>query len=168
MRKGGSMAFALLVAACGSAVPQADNAPIEATAPAAQAETASPGPTRNEPAIEAAAPESTRGNACRTQDGKAVAHRLKALGTEPFWAAEVDGRCVTYRTPEDQKGTRIWAKVSDKAGSVAWDGAVRGRQFRLVIRPKADCSDGMSDKIYPMEAVLRVDGETRHGCAEKL
>ena len=25
----------------------------------------------------------------------------------------------------------------------------------------------MSDKSYPLEAVLRVDGETRHGCAER-
>jgi len=26
----------------------------------------------------------------------------------------------------------------------------------------------MSDKVFPMDAVLRVDGETRNGCAERL
>ena len=168
MRKAGPMACALLVAACGSAVPQADNVPVVANAPVGQTGSASPAAARNEPAIEAATPAATLGNACRTQDEQAVTHKVKALGTEPFWAAEVDGRCVTYTTPEDQKGTRIWTKVSDTAGSVAWDGALRGKQFQLTIRPKADCSDGMSDKNYPMEAMLRVDGETRHGCAEKL
>lgn len=168
MRKVGSMACALLVAACGSAVPQADNVPVVANAPVGQADAASPEPARDEPASETAAPAATRGNACRTQDGRAVAHKLKALGTEPFWAAVVDGRCVTYTTPEDQNGTRIWTRVSEKAGSAAWEGALRGKQFQLTIRPKADCSDGMSDKSYPMEAVLRVDGETRHGCAEQL
>jgi len=59
-------------------------------------------------------------------------------------------------------------EVTRRAPETVWDGALRGRQFFLTIRPKADCSDGMSDKSYPLEAVLRVDGETRHGCAERL
>ena len=168
MRKAGSMACALLVTACGSAVPQAGNAPVAVDAPVAQADTASLEPGRNEPAIEEATPATIPGNACRTQDGRAVTHKLKALGTEPFWAAEVDGRCVTYSTPDDQKGTRVWAKVAGISPTMVWDGALRGKQFQLTITPKEDCSDGMSDKTYPMEAVLRVDGETRHGCAEKI
>ena len=166
MRKTGSIACALLVAACGSPAPQATNAPVAANAPVGRANAASPETVRKEPAIEAAAPSAPPGNACRTQDGQAAMHKLKALGTEPFWAAEVDGRCVTYTTPEDQKGTRVWTKVAGASPAMIWEGALRGKQFQLTIRPKADCSDGMSDKLYPMEVVLRVDGETRHGCAE--
>jgi len=107
---------------------------------------------------------------CDTQDGEPVTYKLKAIGTEPFWAAEVQGRCVTYKTPEDQQGTRVWTHVDTGPQGSAWNGALRGKQFQLYVRPgaPAGCSDGMSDKAYPMDAVLRVDGETRKGCAERL
>jgi uncharacterized membrane protein len=109
-------------------------------------------------------------SACLTQDGEALTHKLKALGTEPFWAAEVEGRCVTYKTPEDQPGTRVWTRVDTGPQGPVWNGALRGRQFQLIVKPAAPpgCSDGMSDKTYPMDALLRVDGETRNGCAEPL
>jgi len=49
-----------------------------------------------------------------------------------------------------------------------WKGALNGQEFQLIVKPAGPqgCSDGMSDKTYPMDAVLRVDGETRNGCAE--
>jgi len=111
-----------------------------------------------------------KGHPCDTQDGEPVTHELKALGTEPFWAAEVQGRCVTYRTPEDQHGTRVWTHVDTGPQGPAWNGALRGKQFQLYVKPAPPpgCSDGMSDKVYSMDAVLRVDGETRKGCAEQL
>ena len=88
---------------------------------------------------------------------------LKAVGTEPFWAAEIQGRCVTYKTPENQQGTRIWSHVHSEADRRIWEGALGGRQFQLVVRVVPECSDGMSDRRYPLEALLRVNGETRNG-----
>jgi uncharacterized membrane protein len=108
-------------------------------------------------------------SACKLQDGVRVnAAAVKALGTEPFWAARTDGRCITYSTPEDQTGTRVWGKVEISSQETVWTGALRGKPFRLSVKPDSDCSDGMSDKEYPMEAELSVDGETRNGCAEPL
>lgn len=112
----------------------------------------------------AAAP-SGAAHPCNSQDGKAVTRKLKALGTEPFWAADVEGRCVTYRTPQNQSGIRIWTQMVEEAGGTVWNGAIDGRQFQLRVKPASSCSDGMSDRVYPMEAVLRVMGETRRGCA---
>lgn len=107
--------------------------------------------------------------ACRTQDGKAVAaNAIRAIGTEPFWGAQVDGRCVTYSTPEDQQGTRVWAKFSESPAGRVWTGALRGKPFQLTVKPAPGCSDGMSDRTYPEEAILLVDGETRRGCAQPL
>jgi uncharacterized membrane protein len=97
-----------------------------------------------------------------------VALDVKALGTEPFWAAEVDGRCVTYKTPENQEGVRVWAQVMEGTDKIVWNGAMDNREFQLVVKRAAACSDGMSDRTYPMEAVLRVRGETRRGCAAPL
>lgn len=94
---------------------------------------------------------------------------LRAIGTEPFWGARIEGRCVTYSHPEDQQGTRVWTRYTSGAnGGGTWSGALEGRRFELTIRPDAGCSDGMSDRRYPYAADLIVHGERRSGCAERL
>ena len=106
-------------------------------------------------------------SACLIQDGKAIPENaIHAVGTEPFWAADVAGRCVTYSTPEDQKGTRVWTRFEGAAESGTWAGALGGKPFVLTTRPQQDCSDGMSDKAYPIAVELKAGGETRRGCAE--
>ena len=106
---------------------------------------------------------------CHVQDGVVLnVSPLKAVGTEPFWAAQIDGRCVTYSTPEDQKGTRIWTQIGNGPMGGIWVGTYKGKPFRLVPIPVPSCSDGMSDKVYSMKVDLLVEGETRTGCAEPL
>lgn len=91
---------------------------------------------------------------------------LRAIGTEPFWGARVEGRCVTYSHPENQTGTRIWTRYAPGPGGAGtWSGALGGRNFQLSIRPAPGCSDGMSDRVHPMAAELLVGGERRRGCA---
>ena len=107
--------------------------------------------------------------ACRMQDGERLtATTLRAIGTEPFWGARIEGRCVTYSTPEDQAGTRIWTSFNPGPDGGIWSGALAGRQFELRTRPAPPpgCSDGMSDNRYPFSVTLRVRGETRTGCAK--
>lgn len=107
--------------------------------------------------------------ACRMQDGKAIPpNQIRAVGTEPFWAARIDGRCVTYMTPEDQKGTRIWTEFTGSREQGVWTGFYANRRFVLRTRPEAGCSDGMSDKRYPLVVSVTVAGEQRTGCAEPL
>ena len=132
---------------------------------------------RAEPAEEAAPAESSPAEAtsetagqsvgaCLIQDGVALRITpVKAIGTEPFWGARVEGRCVTYSTPEDQKGTRVWTRFNPGPDGGVWVGALDGAPFKLITRLRPDCSDGMSDRRYPMEAILTVRGEERRGCA---
>ena len=106
---------------------------------------------------------------CLVQDNKPVpAKALRAVGTEPFWGARIEGRCVTYSHPDDQAGTRVWARFDAEGGGGRWTGALGGRPFVLRSRPQPGCSDGMSDRVYPLEVRLTVDGEERRGCAEPL
>ena len=103
------------------------------------------------------------------QDGEELrVAPVKAIGTEPFWGARVQGRCVIYSTPEDQQGTRIWTRFESGPNGPVWNGALGGKRFQLIVQPRPDCSDGMSDRRYPLEAKLIVHGEQRHGCAEPL
>ena len=119
-----------------------------------------------------AAPSSSvteRLGACHQQDGKAVPPtHLRAIGTEPFWGARIEGRCVTYSHPEDQSGMRIWTRFAGTAQSGQWRGAYQGKPFVLRTRLQADCSDGMSDRRYPIAVTLIVSAEERQGCADRV
>lgn len=113
----------------------------------------------------AAGPEEV--GACRMENDEVLPpNRLKAVGTEPFWAARIEGRCVTYMTPENQSGTRIWASFDGSRDSGVWTGYYQDQRFVLRTRPSPGCSDGMSDKRYPVGVTLVVGGEERMGCAE--
>lgn len=107
-------------------------------------------------------------SACRIQNGQKLnVAAYRALGTEPFWNARIEGRCVTYSQPENIPGSRVWTQFERMAGDGGrWTGALDDRRFQLTIVPKNGCSDGMSDRSYPYEAELLVGSERRRGCAE--
>lgn len=127
-----------------------------------------PAPSGNSPAAVPAPATPASSSAClRTTEGEPVpANRIRAIGTEPFWAARVEGRCVTYSHPEDQSGTRVWTSFSGTAANGTWLGSLDGKPFVMTTRPQAGCSDGMSDNNYPIAVRLTVGGEQRSGCAE--
>ena len=108
-------------------------------------------------------------SACLMQGDERLTHPpLRAIGTEPFWGARIEGRCVTYSHPDDQQGTRVWTRYTAGAGGGGtWTGALEGRPFVLTTRPQPGCSDGMSDNRYPIAVELLVGGEQRRGCAER-
>ena len=60
----------------------------------------------------------------------------------------------------------MWTRYAAlSGGGGTWTGALGGRPFVLATRPQAGCSDGMSDRRYPLAAELTVGGEQRQGCA---
>ena len=116
-----------------------------------------------------AGPAPLPASACLVQDGRPVpAIRLRAIGTEPFWGASIEGRCVTYSHPENQAGTRLWTRFTGSAQSGVWTGFYQNQRFVLRTRPQAGCSDGMSDNRYPIAVQLTVAGVEREGCARPL
>ena len=146
--------------------------PAEDTQPANLDTVAEPLPEPAEPLAQgnSAAPAASadKVSACLMQGGERLAENaLRAIGTEPFWAAEVKGRCVTYSTPENQRGVRIWTRFEGTSESGQWRGALDGLPFVMTTRPEPGCSDGMSDKSYPVAVTLDVGGEERRGCAER-
>lgn len=106
-------------------------------------------------------------SACLIQQGERLRNpALRAVGTEPFWGAQIEGRCVTYSHPEEQDGTRVWTRFTPAPnGGGTWSGSLGGRHFELAVRSEPGCSDGMSDRRYPYAAEVAVHGERRLGCA---
>jgi uncharacterized membrane protein len=116
----------------------------------------------------AAARPTSSTHPCDVQDGELLRMAdMRAIGTEPFWNARTKGRCVTYSTPEEQAGTRIWTKVGTGPMGPIWAGTYQGKPFILRVQPAVGCSDGMSDRKYDWSASLTVAGEERKGCAER-
>ncbi len=89
---------------------------------------------------------------------------VRALGTEPFWAVDVQGDELVYsgvNRPEQR--ARVGRVIS--AGEVVFRGTTAsGVVLTVTLMPSA-CSDGMSDRVYPFVARVQVGGEHLSGCA---
>ena len=97
-----------------------------------------------------------------TADGAPVVIRF--AGTEPFWGGQVAGTSLTYTAPDNLDGSVITVERFAGRGGLSFSGRLDGRTFDLAITP-GDCTDGMSDRTYPLVATLQLGSEQRNGCA---
>jgi len=89
---------------------------------------------------------------------------LHLTGTEPFWGGEVTGGTLTYTTPDNPDGWTIRVDRFAGRNGVSFTGTLEERDFVMAVSP-GRCSDGMSDRIYPFNATVRIGGDLRNGCA---
>lgn len=89
-----------------------------------------------------------------------------ARGTEPFWAARIRAESITIMQPQTapvtapNNGPRM-------AGPQAVWASLAGEEPVVVAILEQDCSDGMSDRVYPYAAELQLGELSFTGCAEK-
>jgi uncharacterized membrane protein len=86
----------------------------------------------------------------------------KAVGTEPFWALELNGREMVF-TEADAPGVRIIEPQPRPIHGFAGD-IYQGRRINLNIVRGQRCSDGMSDRVYPDRVQVRIDNRSFEGC----
>ena len=93
---------------------------------------------------------------------------LRALGTEPFWALDIDSTGLRFTTPDDSVGMRFPPNApSPIAGdTLVWMAETETGAIHVRIWPER-CSDGMSDRAYPYTAIVRVIATTYRGCADR-
>lgn len=130
-----ALAFAMPLAAC------QEGAEAPAESPGSTAEPTAPAP------------------ASFTEDAK-----IQFTGTEPFWGGSVEGTSLTYTTPENIDGVTIAVERSGVNNVLTLDGTLDGGSFAMAVT-EAQCSDGMSDRTYPLTATLTLPNEVRNGCA---
>lgn len=94
-----------------------------------------------------------------------VPEQFTALGTEPFWAAKVDGGVLLYQTPEDQAGQRVAVTRRVLGLRTEFSGTLGGAPLNLNVGT-GPCSDGMSDTVYSHSAGLRIGAQELRGCAK--
>ena len=100
--------------------------------------------------------------------GRGVAFR--GLGTEPFWSLEVDAGPAPPMRLALEMGERqlVVAQAAPLDAGEGFHGtADDGSAVELRIS-RVDCSDGMSDMVYPASIALAVGTETFKGCGAFL
>jgi uncharacterized membrane protein len=141
MRKLSLALAAIALCACQPQAPDGSAAPPPADAPAA-------GPTAEVPAA---------------FDGD-----IDASGTEPFWGLQIRETQIALIRPEPEPG--VVAPNPGPAiqgGRAVWDTRSEEKPFKVTLTEQADCSDGMSDRKYPLAAEVVLGELTLKGCASK-
>ena len=83
-----------------------------------------------------------------------------ALGTEPFWNLLIDEHNITFVEPEKAPLIqRTPAVINGFAGPI-----YQTARINVNIVKNQQCSDGMSDRVYPDKVQVTVDGRQFNGC----
>ena len=83
----------------------------------------------------------------------------RALGTEPFWGLTIDERQMVFTQPDAAPVAQPTPRVI-----VGIAGEIYQTPRLNVNIVHAQCSDGMSDRVYPDRVQVTVDGRRFEGC----
>lgn len=100
-----------------------------------------------------------------TLAGVDLSRPVRLLGTEPFWGIDLTGGEVVYSGADrpEQRGPQPKPTIQ---GTVATLETTTTAGVPIAITLTAtECSDGMSDRTYPLTALVRVGEESLMGCA---
>lgn len=118
------------------------------------------------PAAEAAAVEKKSAPASPVVlGGVDFSQAVRAMGTEPFWGVAIKSGELVYSGVDrpEMRMANPGVEMHGEVGIIAAKDAA-GEDFAVAFRA-AQCSDGMSDRVYPLEAEVTYRGETLKGCA---
>lgn len=111
---------------------------------------------------EAAAPAAAES---RTLAGVDLDQPIRVLGTEPFWAVEITPQGLTYSGVDRPEQTAANPGLILQGSVVSWTTTTSDGAELKVTLTATDCSDGMSDRVYPLAAQVEIGDETLTGCA---
>jgi uncharacterized membrane protein len=101
-------------------------------------------------------------------NGVNLTEDLRALGTEPFWKVEMLAAELTFSSPDLPESKAPNPGPAMTVGQAEWSATTAdGKALKITITGK-DCSDGMSDRTYPLTATVVLAETTYHGCAATI
>lgn len=97
--------------------------------------------------------------------GVDVTGAISVLGTEPFWGVTLEGEAMTYSGVDrpEQRAERPIPIIDGR--QVSWTTTTDAGNPLVVTLTAGECSDGMSDRTYPLTARVEIAGEALNGCA---
>ncbi|WP_414526491.1 COG3650 family protein [Nodularia chucula] len=98
---------------------------------------------------------------------------FRAFGTEPFWSVDVSSSGIVYSSlGRDQKEDFPYVEPLGADGRFLETVRVyrlgEANNTMLIIRKANNCSDGMSDNLYPYSALFIQGDMVLEGCANKI
>lgn len=90
---------------------------------------------------------------------------VRALGTEPFWSVDLTGSEMVYTTPEPPEQRAPQPKPVVQGTTATYEAKTAAGATLSVTLVATECSDGMSDRIYPLTAMVRIGETSLNGCA---
>lgn len=124
---------------------------ILALAACSPADDASPPPAQSEPAP--------------VLGGVDLGQPLRALGTEPFWGVDFTGTEMVYAGADRPEQRAPQPEPVVQGTTATWEAETSAGTPISVMLAATECSDGMSDRTYPLSAIVRIGDETLTGCA---
>ena len=118
------------------------------------------GACQHGPAPDQPAPVSTT-----TLGGVDLRQPILVLGTEPFWTVEITSAQLRYHGLERPEQTASNPGPVFQGKTAVFTGRTQQNNALVITLIDADCSDGMSDRLYPLTAKVEIGGETLDGCA---
>lgn len=110
-------------------------------------------------------------NATYLTQGSAPSYKLPSeltcSGTEPFWGLKLKGTTATLEGPDIRTVTaRLSSPIQPSMRLDTWllEGAPKQGLRFVLLQQTGQCSDGMSDLIYPYEVVVRTPAGLLSGC----
>ncbi len=123
-------------------------------------------PTKVPATVPADAPASAATNAPTISD---FSQPMTALGTEPFWSLSIDGTRFKLSRPGEPDVIASAPGAAIRPGQATWAATSDDGQRLAVTLYVSPCSDGMSDRTYPMTAEVTLgSAPTLRGCAVKM
>lgn len=90
---------------------------------------------------------------------------VRALGTEPFWGLDIASTGLVYSGVDRPEQRADNAGPVIQGTSASWTATTDAGAELKVDLFATECSDGMSDRVYPLTARVEIGGETLAGCA---
>ena len=90
---------------------------------------------------------------------------VRALGTEPFWSVDIAGQTLRYSGVDRPEQTAPNAGPVMTGTVATWTARTAQGHALEISLMATECSDGMSDRTYPLTAKVEIGDETLTGCA---
>lgn len=93
---------------------------------------------------------------------------IRALGTEPFWSVELTGAEMVYTSPEPLEQRAPQPAPAIQGTTATWEAETADGTALRVTLIATECSDGMSDRTYPLTAMVKLGALELTGCAASV
>ena len=88
---------------------------------------------------------------------------INLVGTEPFWSIRIAGGSAKYTKPDQPEGFDFAVTRFAGNNGLGFSGSMEGTGVTISLTP-GECSDGMSDRVFPFVATIALGEETLRGC----